>query len=457
MAFVEQLVEQVQYRIALVLPGSRRVLVQPRDGSPQLPRISVPRWTRVAEQLTMAIRHKWCLKSSVMIEILPGSQETPACAVIEVFTDESKLLTGELVPLQLDVLSDSEMTAGERTTMQKILSGEAAGRGPFSRLGWIEEAQEWIRVSAPRRVIEFSGDRQGSSAGGSSALVRFGTRRPPAYWLKANGIPGAKEYGVSTTLARLFPDCLPPLVAAREDWNAWVMEDAGRPLEETLTLPAIEQATHSLAQLQIASVDHLDALLAAGCFDQRMPILRAGIPKLIQYLGDAMTRQTSTRVTPIESRRLRDLGNLLGEGCGCMETLGIPDTLIHNDMNAGNILFDGSRVVFTDWAEAYIGNPFFTFHHLRAHAVQADVSHTWASKITTIYANHWRCLLSASQVARALALCPPLAIASYLCGQDTFFDLPSRKDLRAQSYGRSLARHMDRAAQAPEFLEALCN
>ncbi|MGD0941454.1 MAG: phosphotransferase [Terracidiphilus sp.] len=457
MDLVDQLAQHDQYRIALFLPRSKKLLTELRNGSPRLPRINVPRWTRVAEQLTNAIRDKWRLRSSIMIDVLPSSQQTPACAVIEVFPDESKPLAEGLIPLPLADLADSEVTAAEHTIMQKFLTGETTGCGPFSRLGWTEEAQEWIRLSAPRRAIEFSGDRQGSSAGGSSALVRFGTRRPPAYWLKANGTPGANEYRVSTTLAQLFPDYLPPLVAAREDWNAWIMEDAGRPLEETFTLPAIEQATHSLAQLQIASVDHLDALLAAGCFDQRMPILRASIPKLIQYLEDAMMRQTSTRVAPIESKRLRELGNLLEEACGCMEILGIPDTLIHNDVNAGNILFDGSRAVFTDWAEAYIGNPFFTFYHLRAHAVQADVSHTWASKIKAIYANHWRCILSASQVARALTLCPPLAIASYLCGQDTFFELPSRKDLRAQSYARSLARHMDRAAQAPEFLEALCN
>lgn len=456
MDLVDQVAQQDQYRIALLLPGSKKVLVEPRDGSPRLPRISVPRWTRVAEQLTKAIRDKWRLRSSIMIDVLSGSQQTPDCAVIEVFTDESKPLAGGLIPLPLEGLADSEVTAAERTTMQKILMGGTAGCGPFSRLGWTEEAQEWIRVSAPDRAIEFS-DRQGSSVGGSSALVRFGTRRPPAYWLKATAAPGAPEYRVITTLARLFPDFLPPLVAAREDWNAWVMEDAGRPLEETFTLLAIEQATHSLAQLQIASVDHVDALFAAGCFDQRMPILRASIPKLIQYLEDAMTRQTSTRVAPIESRRLKELGNLLEEVWGCMETLGIPDALIHNDMNAGNILFDGSRAVFTDWAEAYIGNPFFTFHHLQAHAIQADVSHAWAAKTKTIYANHWRSLLSASQIARALALCPPLAIASYLCGRDTFFELPGRTDLLAQSYARSLARHMDRAAQDPEFLEALCN
>lgn len=394
MAFVEQLAEQDQYRIALILPQSRAVLVEPHGGGLRLPHISIPKWSRVAEQLSKAIRHKWGY-GAVMIDSLPSSQETPACAVIEVFADDGASPAGSLIPLQLDAFSDLELTGAEHAAVKRILAGETADCGTFSRLGWVEEAQEWIRSSTPHRVIEFSHDLHGRTAG-SSALVRFGTARPPAYWLKAAGAPNAQEYRISTTLARLFPDYLPPLVAARDDWNAWVMEEVGRPLEEALMLSAIEQATHSLAQLQIASVDHVDVLFRAGCFDQRVPVLRAAVPELIRYLEGAMSLQTSTRVAPIESRRLRELGNLLEQACGCMEIIGIPDALIHGDMNAGNILFDGSRAVFTDWAEAYIGNPFFTFHHLRAHAAQADASQAWASKATTIYDNHWRGLPSSS-------------------------------------------------------------
>src|SRR5580692_471905 len=107
MAFVEQLAEQEQYRIALLLPQSKRVLVESHDGNPRLPRISIPRWTRVADQLTKAVRDKWCF-ASILIDFLPCSQEASACAVIEVFTDESKPLADGLIPLQLDVLSDSE-------------------------------------------------------------------------------------------------------------------------------------------------------------------------------------------------------------------------------------------------------------------------------------------------------------------------------------------------------------
>jgi aminoglycoside phosphotransferase (APT) family kinase protein len=140
-----------------------------------------------------------------------------------------------------------------------------------------------------------------------------------------------------------------------------------------------------------------------------------------------------------------------------MEAIGIPDTLLHNDMNTGNILVNGTRAVFTDWAEACVGNPFVTFQHLRIQAEREDATHTWSPSLTALYKQHWRTLLGESQIEEAFALVPPLAIASYLCGRDMSFSASYRNDTRAHSYARSLARHMDRAAQNPEFLEAVCH
>jgi hypothetical protein len=456
MTFLEQPVEQEQYRVLLMLPTSKMALVENHGGSLRLPRIGIPRWTRVGEELAEAVRTKWGVRS-IVIDFLPEPPDIPKCAVMEIRSHDNGPIFDRLIRLQIDALRGLDLTAAEHAVLQEILMGATTGRGPFSHLGWIEEAQEWIRASVPDRAVAFNDDIRGSNAGGAFALVRFGTVYSPAYWLKATGAPNAHEFAVTTTLARLYPDYLPPLVTAREDWNAWVTEEVGKPLDESFALPAFENATHSIAKLQIASADNVDAMFSCGCFDQRIPILRAHLAELTQYLEESMTRQISTRVPPIEARRLRELEFLLEEACDCMSTLGIPDTLIHNDMNAGNILIDGSRAVLTDWAEAYIGNPFFTFHHLWTHALQADSTQTWARKIRTIYTDHWRCILGDAQIARAMALCPPLAMVSYLCGRDTSFELSYREDARHQSYARSLARHMDRVAQAPEFLEALCH
>jgi Phosphotransferase enzyme family len=455
MTFIEgQLAEQNEYRIVLVLPWSLKILLERHGHHLRLPRVRIPKWTRPAEEITEAIQAKWKVKS-IAIAFLPEEQIGPQCCVIEVRTHDWDAAVDGLVPAEINDLDDAELTALNRATVNGILAGNGADRGPFSRLGWIDDARTWIHESLPDRFIEFSQDVRVLNASGPFALVRLGTLRSPAYWLKATGAPNAHEFVVTTTLARLFPGYLPPLVAARADWNAWVMEDIGRPLHDSFSLHSFELALQCLGELQKASAAHIETLVAGGCFDQRIPNLRAHLPELMRYLEEIMATQTSTKVLPIESKRLGVLKLLLEDAYIRMEAIGIPDTLLHNDMNTGNILVNGTRAVFTDWAEACVGNPFVTFQHLRIQAEREDATHTWSPSLTALYKQHWRTLLGESQIEEAFALVPPLAIASYLCGRDMSFSASYRNDTRAHSYARSLARHMDRAAQSPEFLEAV--
>lgn len=444
------------YRIALVQPRLQAVLAESHDGALRLPSVGIRPRMRRAEQLSTAVRQRWSI-NSVLIDILPPVPEMYQCAVVEVLPCDQQSWMDDLVPSSPNERSIGNLSICECDTLHNLLRGETTGMGLFSRVGSILEVLEWIRTTVSNRHIEFNNDIRMTNVGGAFALVRFGTSQPPALWLKATGVPNKHEFAVTVKLALLFPNYLPPLVATRPDWNAWLMEEAGEPLDTSMSSLALEQATHCLAKLQLDSVDHVDELLACGCFDQRIPILRASLPLMCRYLEDAMQGQTSTRVSPISAQHLEKLCGLLNEACNAVERIGIPDALIHNDMNAGNILFDGSRVVFTDWAEAYIGNPFITFHHLHVQAQRSDPTSALASKVRAIYANHWRGRLGDVQLSRSLALSPPLAIASYLVGRDTTFQSPHRTDLQGQSYARSLARHLDRAAQAPEFLEALCH
>lgn len=456
MSFTGQLAEQEQFRVVLILPWSQMVLVEQHGETRRLPRISIPRWTRTAEQLTKALQVRWTVRS-IVIDLLPRSYDLPQCAVVEVRSRDWNFALAGFTPVQVGNLDEQELTTTERLTVSSIVVGDTEGRGPFSRLGWVEEAQAWIRESVIDRRVDFTEDVRQFTAGGFFALVRFGTLRGPAYWLKATGSPNAHELAVTQALARYSPDFVPPLIATRADWNAWVTEEVGLPLRDVLSLHSLEQSTHCLAGLQITSGTYVNDLLACGCFDQRSQILRTHLPELIQYLENAMARQTSTRVPPLEAVRLHGLGHLLETACSAMESIGIPDTLIHNDINLRNALFDGERTVFTDWSEACIGCPFLTFQHLWVQAVEADQTQIWASRVRATYKSHWACVLSESQIERALSLCPPIAIASFLYGRDISFTSPCRSLDQVQSYARSLARHMDRAVRTPDFLEALCN
>jgi hypothetical protein len=451
-----EIVEQEEYRVAIVLPLTRMVLARGYRDSYLLPRLSIPKWTRTAEQITRAIRKEWNVVS-ITIDFLPSEAERPVCVVAELLNSHGNSSPANLIPMDLDAIDVHELTRDEREDLRTIFERNTGSPLPFSRLGWIAEAQQWIRTNVRDRSVEFNDDIRQLNAGASSTLVRFGTEEGPAYWLKANGETNQHEFTITTTLSKYFPEYLPPLVAWRKDWNAWVTEDAGISLGEADDLLAFSQAIHCLANLQKSSVSKIGALFANGCADQRLHVLLAHVPALIGYLEEAMAAQISTKVEPIATPRLRALQALLEAGLVELDRIGVPDTLIHNDANFENILFDGTRAVFTDWAEGYIGHPLMTFQHLRIQVEHRDATRTWAPLLTAIYKEHWWAILSEAKVERAFALIPPLAIASHLCGRDMSFTALYRKDLQGQSYARSLARHMDRAAQVPAFLDTLCS
>ena len=451
------MVEYTDYRLAFILPQTHQLLGLRGYDSPRLPRISIPRWERPAQQLTLLIEEKWKIKT-IVLDFISSAHVSCPCAIIEVISPCWQFAHAAFSVVHPAHISKYSCDDDELRSLTSILNGENAGRGCFSRLGWIGEAERWIEVSVGDRAVVFSGDILQLNAGGTYALVRFGTRQGPAYWLKATGIPNSHEFIVTKMLATHFPQSLPRLIAAREEWNAWLTEDAGSSLRDSITLPVLEQAALSMAELQVKSVDHVEELLAAGCFDQRLAILETHLGELIGYLEEAMRDQVSTRVPRLEGPRLKEIGEIVHAACSEMQALYIPDSLTHNDINLGNILSDGSRCVFTDWAEASVGNPFLTVQNLSVHVARLGESAcTWASRMKTEYKQPWLDLLPAATIDRALVIAPLLAIAVYLYGRGEWLRSPRRADPNFSSYARSLARCMDRAARSPEMLEALCH
>jgi hypothetical protein len=441
-----------EYRLVLVRAGSQSTLAK-RDGVKlRLPRITIPRGTRTAEQLQKSIRETWQV-TAVILDLFRSSADAVRLAVAEVLSSD---IYSSVIVADLDEISDEELISEERKLVWAILSGDLTVRGPFARIGWVHQAMHWLRTEIGDKIT-FTGEVSQYNAGVAFALIRFGVHERPALWLKATGAPNAHEFSITRTLAKHFGDYLPPLVAYREDWNAWVSEEAGQPLASAICLRAFENAVGALATLQRASVPWTNSLLGCGCADQRAGILAKRIPGLIDHLEEAMRRQTSTRAQPIPTLRLRELGHIIEDAFAKIETVGIPDALMHNDINPGNILVNGARCVFIDWAEACVGNPFFTFQHMRVQAAREDNNGSWARSLDSSYKKQWRDLLTESQMHRSLALAPLLAIASLLAEFRLWHLTEQSGEENRDAYARSLARRMDRIAQTPEFTEALCS
>ena len=438
-----------EYRLVLIESRSHAVLAENTGEVLRLPRITIPRWTRPAEELQQAIESSWGIRS-IILNILPGEMGSTSCAVVEVLSSESQT---SLAIADLDEIAEEEMTSEERAMVKVILAGDTCPHGPFSRLGWIRDAMEWICAEVGREIA-FTGEVCQYNASARFALLRFATQVGPFYWLKATGVPNAHEFGITRLVSELCPEFLPHRIAEREDWNAWLMEDAGQPVD-VWNLPALQHAVSSMAELQKRTVGRTRTFLDAGAFDQRLLVLRTHLAELVEYLEEAMMKQSSTKVPRIEKRRLWQLAGIVQDACFRMEALETPETLVHNDMNSGNILFQGTHCVFTDWCETGVGCPFLTFQYLCL--LRPRCEEGWVPKLREVYMRCWLDRLSPVQIDRAFALMPLLAIFSYLYGRGTWLHSARRNDPRVEGYARSLARHMDRAAQDPRLLEVLCH
>jgi hypothetical protein len=450
--------ETVEYRVALVNSSSLMLMSATSLGGYRLPRVRIPKYSRAAEKINEAICKEWRLRT-LILTFLNTINTRPTCVVAELIAPQEAHAPQGLAFEKIDRLDESELDAEERTSLHSLIVGDVSASGPFARLGWIPEAQEWIRETIHDHRVEFTDDIRQLNASATFALVRFPARDGTAYWLKATGAPNRHELGITSLLSKVCPEYLPPLLATRNDWNAWATREAG----ETIDLPGsfivFEEAVRSLADLQKRTIGYAHMLFNAGAADQRTFMLSSHVDEVMDYLAAAMDRQISTKVPRLTRRRLTELGSILLDALAKIEMLGIPDTLIHNDINAGNILLDGTRCVFIDWAETYVGNPFLAlqlFSVMAADYAPQSERTSWQQQFREVYRQRWLGDLSAAAIDEVYALVPLLSIYSHLYGRGDWLDSDRGYEPHFEGYARSLARYMDRAAREPEFLEALC-
>ena len=157
----------------------------------------------------------------------------------------------------------------------------------------------------------------------------------------------------------------------------------------------------------------------------------------------------SAVVDPIETNQRSTASGIQPPVPESLEELAIPDSLMHNDISPGSILSDGRDCVFTDWCEAYVGNPFITIEQFCAHVARSsDQVESWTPALKNAYRSCWTALLPEWKISKALHLTPLISILSYLYGRGDWLSSPQRRNPSFQAFTRGLARHMDRMLKA---------
>jgi hypothetical protein len=158
-------------------------------------------------------------------------------------------------------------------------------------------------------------------------------------------------------VADLFPGHIAtPLVTREANGQGWMLlpEIQGTQMRDVpFDLRLWEQALDILAYMQLACVGKTDELLAVGCADRRLSTLPSEIDGL---LGD---EDLLSRLDAAQVEELRALAPAMKSLSERLASYNIPQTLMHGDLHAGNIMVRDGKLVIFYWTDACVTHPFF--------------------------------------------------------------------------------------------------
>jgi hypothetical protein len=210
---MEPNLDEIEYRVVLVDPGSRRILVHKEGRAFQLLRVSIPAGTRVARQLRMELLRQWGI-GVVILDFLSVRDGGTPCVIAELVTTNNPV---HFPAVRAVEISNNELSEQEHTHLFRILGDEVTS--PFCRIGWMEEAVAWVECATGQRLCRETGVEQ-HNAGGAFTLLHLSMESGQSYWLKATGSPNTHERRMTRLLSTLCSPCLPLIVAEKPEWNA---------------------------------------------------------------------------------------------------------------------------------------------------------------------------------------------------------------------------------------------
>lgn len=267
-------------------------------------------------------------------------------------------------------------------------------RPDWFRPGWFDLIEAWIDavlVPTARRRI---GPVEPFKVWSLAAVVRVPTDGG-VLWCKAPCDHFRAEARIHAAVARLLPALVPQVVAI-EATEGWVLMEpmAGVEAAEQAAGTALE-AARRWATAQIASIEHVPELLAAGLERRDADATTTELRRLLDESAELRLLSDEERAAV---RAAADPAVRLTRECW---EAGVPETLAHGDLHLGNIAWDGETLRVFDGTDGCVSHPFLDAVHLARSAEPAE-----AAAATAAYAAAWRAALPHVDVDRALALAP---------------------------------------------------
>ena len=454
--------DHATYRLIVFRRNRSEILLIPQASGFQLPSVEIFMWQRAAENLCTAVKQRWGCEA-ICLWALDGNLgntrgDTNHYGVMECWR-ESRACTESAAWVPLSSIPAKSLDPEERLMIQQS-STSAAGKdrlSPFARPGWFEQLLKWACDVLRPLGFELSGPFKQFNASPSFSLLRFETSGP-AVWFKAVGEPNRHEFGITLTLAKLFPAHLPAVIGTRPDWNGWLSFEAeGMNLADTREISVWEIVVASLARLQFHSLNNAKEITAAGARDLSVGTLLANLNPFFEMMSQLMAEQRKVPPPVLGKADLRLLAATIQESLTQLGELAMPDTLGHGDLNPGNIIVSPVNCAFLDWAEAYVGNPVFSFQYLLEHFRRSSPQdYVVPEKLKRAYVEQWQLPAACGALDEALHLSPLLAAFAHAVACSAWNDQDMLDDSATAGYLRSLTRRMRCEAQQLDQRRSTC-
>ena len=454
--------DHVIYRVLVFGRDGTEILLTRSGSGLQLPEVSIPEWERMAEKVTNAVEKQW---GEIVVCLFepdwPLADESSRYVVARHWrTCETSSALLRWIPIR--DLSDAWFSVpGDIRMVQESLARcrmPSCETDPFTHLNWFEELCEWAAKAINTRGLHLTGNFRQLNASPAFSVIRFETNGP-AVWFKAVGAPNQREFPITLALANDFPRYMPDLIAARSDWNAWLTSEAGRTdLAETRDPSLWRSAAATLAKLQIESIGKCERLIGCGAHDLAPTRLLETVSPFLEVVAESMSQQSKTSPPVLSKGDLAVLGERIRDAISALLEFEIADTLGHLDLNPGNIIVKSpAKCIFLDWAEAYVGHPFYSFQYLLQHFRRMGSQDPIAEHaFTSSYLHPWSDLASVEALREAMALAPLIAAFAYGAGTKAWRTPERLRDPKVAGYLRALARRMKREADQLSERSAPC-
>ena len=286
-----------------------------------------------------------------------------------------------------------------RTALEQY-DGDAPPRRPdWFRPGWHDRVEAWVDDELAATGRRRTGPLRTHRVWSISAVFEVPTDRG-TLWFKACCDHFIAEAAIVHRLAHRIGHLVPVLVAADDDAGWMLMEPLPGASDRDRSAGAVHAAAPLWGEAQVAALDWLDELRAAGCPERGLEAtleawhdVLATSPEM-DLLTDAQRTELPTATPRAEA--------LVREFWAC----GLPDTLSHGDLHPGNVAYDGRELRIFDWTDGCVTHPFLDGSHLARVLDWYGTAEGEADRVMQAHARPWRDAFPDADVDRALELAP---------------------------------------------------